>query len=146
MHAHLLYVLWSLMLIVRYFLFASAFAVALLFALDRNLSPLGERPAGPDVDRTVMRINSARTLPEKIIFDTSAQFNARVSPPVLAAEPQDQAASNILATAEAPKPQTKRTSPPQHGATPTTALHSTRTARSASSRRVYDRQVIVGAF
>lgn len=132
--------------IFRYVLFAGAFAVALLFALDRNLSPLVQRPASPDVDRTVIRINSALTLPEKIIFDTSAQITATISPPVLAAEPQDETASNTLATADVPKPQMKRTSPLQHGAPPTTALHSSRAARSASSRRLYDRQVMVGAF
>jgi hypothetical protein len=132
--------------IFRYFLFASAFVVALLFALDRNLSPPTEQPAGPDVDRTIIRINSARTVPEKIIFDTSAQIDTPISPPVLAAEPQGQAASNTLATAESPKPQTTRSSPLQHGSTPTTAHHSTRTAHSASPRRLYDRQVMVGAF
>lgn len=72
--------------IIRYFLFAGAFAIALLFAIDRNLPPLATPSAAPTVDRTVIRIRSARALPEKIILDTSASIAAAASSPLIAAE------------------------------------------------------------
>lgn len=131
--------------IIRYFLFAGALVVALLFALDRNLPPLGERSIGPEVDRSIIRIHSARALPEKIIFDTSTQIGATVSSPLLAAEPPAHIASNALAMAEPRKPETN-TPAPQRGATRAAGLRSNRAARSAASRRLYDRQVMVGAF
>ncbi|MCK1754436.1 hypothetical protein IVA78_04260 [Bradyrhizobium sp. 137] len=119
--------------------------MALLFALDRNLPPLGERSIGPEVDRSIIRIHSARALPEKIIFDTSTQIGATVSSPLLAAEPPAHIASNALAMAEPRKPETN-TPAPQRGATRAAGLRSNRAARSAASRRLYDRQVMVGAF
>lgn len=130
--------------VIRYFLFAGAFVVALLFALDSNLPPVRERSAGPEVDRSVIRIHSARALPEKIIFDTSEI--ATISSPLLAAGLPDRAASNAVATAEPPKPETKIAPVPQRGATQATSLRSKRATRSASSRRLYDRQMMVEAF
>ncbi|MHC4051404.1 hypothetical protein [Bradyrhizobium sp. 25ACV] len=70
--------------IVRYFLIAGAFVVALLFALDRSLPPLAELSTGPGVDRSNIRIHSARAWPEKIIFDASAQTAHTASPRWLA--------------------------------------------------------------
>lgn len=134
------------MLIIRYFLFAGAFTAALLFALDRSLTPLGERTEGADVDRTIIRISSARALPEKIIFDTSTQIAAAMSSPLLAAEPPDQLASNALAMAEPPKQETKITPAPQRVATRAAGVRPKRSARAASSHRLHDRQVMVGAF
>jgi hypothetical protein len=65
--------------IIRYFLFTGALLLALLSIADRYL------PAAPvdhadttDIDKTIMRIHSARKLPEKIVFDTS-------NPPVASA-------------------------------------------------------------
>ncbi|MCK1388916.1 hypothetical protein [Bradyrhizobium sp. 21] len=120
--------------------------MALLFALDRSLTPLGERTESVDVDRTIIRISSARALPEKIIFDTSTQITATISSPALAAEPPDRVASNAMAMAEPPKQETKIPPAPQRAATPATSLRSKRPARAASSHRIYDRQVMVGAF
>lgn len=132
--------------IIRYFLFAGAFTAALLFALDRSLTPLGERTEGADVDRTIIRISSARALPEKIILDTSTQIAATVSSPALAAEPPDHVVSNAMAMAEPPKQGTKIAPAPQRVAARAKSLRSKRTARSASSHRIYDHQVMVGAF
>lgn len=79
--------------------------MALFFVLDRFLPPHGERSGGSEVGRPVIRIKSARTLPERIIFDTSTEIAATVSPPLRAAELPDHVASNASATAEPAKPQ-----------------------------------------
>lgn len=79
--------------IIRYFLFASAFVVALLFALDRNLPPLDNMSASAPIGRNVIRIHSARALPEKIILDTSTGIAAAASTPLLAAEVPSHAVS-----------------------------------------------------
>ncbi|MCK1357669.1 hypothetical protein [Bradyrhizobium sp. 199] len=133
------------MLIVRYVVFAGSFALALLFVLDRNLPPLREASPSPEVDRSIIRIHSARALPEKIIFDTSP-VAATVSPPLLAAEAPKHAGSDALAMVEPPKPETNITPAPRHDATRAAGLRSNRTSRPASSHRGSLRQVMVGAF
>jgi hypothetical protein len=64
--------------IVRYFLFVGIFLLGLLLVADRYLPKPGESFASGDVDRTIIRIHSARPLPEKILFDTT---NPPVVPP-----------------------------------------------------------------
>jgi hypothetical protein len=76
--------------------FASSLVVALLFSLDHSLPPPAERAAGPDFDRTTIRIRSARALPEKIIF-TSTRIAATVFSPLLAADPLGHGESDALA-------------------------------------------------
>ncbi|RQH09499.1 hypothetical protein [Bradyrhizobium sp. RP6] len=56
--------------IIRYFVFVGALLLALLFAADRYLPAPLERAGPSDPDRTIIRIASARSLPEKIVFDT----------------------------------------------------------------------------
>jgi hypothetical protein len=75
--------------IVRYFLFVGILLLTLLFAADWYLPKPGERFASGDVDRTIIRIHSARPLPEKILFDTA---NPPVMPspnPIAAERPED---------------------------------------------------------
>ncbi|WP_128928265.1 hypothetical protein [Bradyrhizobium guangxiense] len=132
--------------IVRYVLFASAFVVALLFALDRSLPPPAGLAPAPGVDRSIIRIHSARTWPEKIIFDTSSQIATAVSSPLLAGQQSDDHADHALAMAAPQKPETKAPPASQPSAARTTSLRSKRTARAASMRRLYDRQAMVGAF
>lgn len=133
--------------IVRYVLFAGAFIVALLFALDRSLPPLAELASAPAIDRSIIRIHSARTWPEKIIFDTSSQIATAVSTPLLAGQqPQDDHAGHAFAMAAPQKPETKTPPASQPNAAHATSLRSKRTARAASVRRSYDRQAMVGAF
>lgn len=135
-----------LMPIIRYVLFASAFVVALLFALDRSLPPLDAVSASSGVDRTVIRIHSARSLPEKIILDTSTGIAAAPSMPLLAAEAPSQARSQVSAAPEAPQHETEIAPAPRLAAKRTAAVRSKRAAISAFTRRLYDRQVMVGAF
>ena len=57
--------------IIRYFVFVGSLLVALLFLADYLFpAPLQARTE-VDVDRSIIRIHSARTLPERIVFDTS---------------------------------------------------------------------------
>ncbi|MBR0734519.1 hypothetical protein JQ582_42060 [Bradyrhizobium japonicum] len=56
--------------VVRYFVFVGSVLFGLLLATDRYLPASAERPAAIDVDRSIIRIRSARELPEKIVFDT----------------------------------------------------------------------------
>ncbi|MDF0520490.1 hypothetical protein P0R31_24920 [Bradyrhizobium yuanmingense] len=112
--------------IVRYLVFASIFAVALLFLLDRSLPQAAERAAGPDVARTSIRIHSARALPEKIILDTSTRIATTVSTPLLAAESPDHGASNALAMLETRKPDVTPAS--RRGTARAAGLHSNRNA------------------
>ncbi|MBH5371922.1 hypothetical protein [Bradyrhizobium glycinis] len=114
--------------------------MALLFLLDRSLPPLGERAAGPDVDRTTIRIRSARALPEKIIFDTSTEMAAT---PLLAADSPDHGESNASVRLEMRKPDVTPAS--RRRAARAADLHSNRNARAASSR-LSTPLVTVGAF
>ncbi|MGY8710801.1 hypothetical protein RAD16_34125 [Bradyrhizobium sp. 18BD] len=62
--------------IIRYFVFVGALLLALLFAADRYLPTPVERAGPSDPDRTIIRITSARSLPEKIVFDTRPRADA----------------------------------------------------------------------
>ncbi|UFS90714.1 hypothetical protein LPJ38_08255 [Bradyrhizobium daqingense] len=124
--------------------------MALLFLLERNLAPTAKASAVPDVDRTTIRIHSARAWPEKIILDTSTGIVAAASSPLIAEAPSH-TAGDALALADSPKPETKIIPAPRRNATRAADLRPNRTARSAASRRLYDRQVMdrhvmVGAF
>lgn len=57
--------------IMRYFVFVGGLLLALLFAADRYLPAPGAAATVADPDRTIIRIKSARNLPEKIVFDPS---------------------------------------------------------------------------
>jgi hypothetical protein len=70
--------------IFRYFVFAGALLLALLFTAHRYLPAPVEQADRSDPDRTVIRIASARSLPEKVVFDTRLQANV---PQVAQAEP-----------------------------------------------------------
>ncbi|QDF40584.1 hypothetical protein FJN17_25095 [Bradyrhizobium symbiodeficiens] len=131
--------------IVRYFLVAGAFVVALLCALDRSMPPLADMSAGTGVDRSIIRIHSASAWPEKIVFDTSTQIATVVSSPLLATERRDDS-GQALAIAAPQKPEIQNTAASPQSAVRATSFRSNRTARAAASRRPYDRQLIVGAF
>jgi hypothetical protein len=56
--------------IIRYFVFVGGVLVALLFAADRNMPAPVDRTDNAGIDKTIIRIHSARGLPEKLVFDT----------------------------------------------------------------------------
>jgi hypothetical protein len=62
--------------IIRYFVFIGSLLLALLFVADRYLTPSPDPVRAAEVDRTIIRIHSARALPEKIVFDTSQPMPA----------------------------------------------------------------------
>ncbi|TWA92586.1 hypothetical protein [Bradyrhizobium stylosanthis] len=64
--------------IIRYFVFVGGLLLALLFVADRYLPVPVEAAAVADPDRTIIRIKSARSLPEKIVFDTSPRAHAPI--------------------------------------------------------------------
>jgi hypothetical protein len=137
-----------LMPIVRYFVFAGAFVVALLFALDRSLPPLAEISAGRGVDRSTIRIHSARARPDKIIFDTSTQLANVISSPVLASERRDDHASQAFAMAAQAKPAQQKLEAKIARASQRSSVRATRlrSKRTVHSRRLADRQEMAGAF
>jgi hypothetical protein len=57
--------------VVKYFVYVGSVLFGLLLAADRYLPTPAERSATIDVDRSIIRIRSARNLPEKIVFDTA---------------------------------------------------------------------------
>jgi hypothetical protein len=57
--------------IFRYFVLVGSCLLALLFTADRYLPRPADRAAADDVDRSIIRIRSARVGPEKIEFDTA---------------------------------------------------------------------------
>ena len=71
--------------IIRYFVFVGCVLFALLFSAERYLPAPVDRTDNAGIDKTIIRIHSARSLPEKIVFD----IRARVDVPALAtaAEP-----------------------------------------------------------
>jgi hypothetical protein len=100
--------------IIRYFVFIGGLLVALLFAIDLYLPTPPESGHASDPDKTIIRIRSARSLPEKIVFDTRPQTAA----PVLAnAHPVPDAVEGtsrdvLAAMAAAPTPATAKKDAP----------------------------------
>lgn len=129
--------------VVRYVLFSSIFAVALLFFLDRSLPQPAERAVRQEAAQAPIRIHSARALPEKIIFDTSTRIAATVSTPLLAAGSPDHGASDASAMLETRKLDIKPAS--RRDTTRAADLDSNRNGRAASSR-LSTGPVTVGAF
>jgi hypothetical protein len=70
--------------IIRYFVFVGGALVALLFAADRYMPAPVDRRDNAGIDKTIIRIHSARSLPEKFVFDTWAHADV---PALATAEP-----------------------------------------------------------
>ncbi|WP_342738980.1 hypothetical protein [Bradyrhizobium sp. B117] len=87
--------------IIRYFVFVGALLLALLFAADRYLPPPVERAGPSDPDRTIIRITSTRSLPEKIVFDTRPRTDA---PTIAQADPLPVVPQQKVGEAMAPVP------------------------------------------
>ncbi|WP_106947769.1 hypothetical protein [Bradyrhizobium sp. MOS003] len=121
--------------IIRYLVFASAFVAALLFALDRSLPPLSDVSAGAGVDRSVIRIHSARALPEKIILDTSTMVAVEASAQLLIPDASSRAASQALTTPESLGPTSEIAHNPRLSPSHATGGRSSRTAASSASPR-----------
>ncbi|MGL9622347.1 hypothetical protein QRQ56_30640 [Bradyrhizobium sp. U531] len=99
--------------IMRYFVFVGGFLLALLVAADRYLPAPIEATAVPDPDRTIIRIKSARNLPEKIVFDTSPQAEAPIIAQTdpLPEEPRQQLRETMAAVPAAPSGEARKEAP-----------------------------------
>ncbi len=99
--------------IIRYFVFVGALLLGLLFAANRYLPDPVDPSAAVDPDRTIIRIASARSLPEKIVFDTrprtDAPMIAQANPVV--EEPQQQVREAMAAMPAAPPAEIKKDAP-----------------------------------
>jgi len=104
--------------IIRYFVFVGALLLALLFAADRYLPAPVERAGPSDPDRTIIRIASSRSLPEKIVFDTRPRADepmmARTA--VIPEEPQHQVREAMAAMPAAPSPEVRKEAPARDSA------------------------------
>ncbi|WP_035701122.1 hypothetical protein [Bradyrhizobium genomosp. I (2014)] len=125
--------------IIRYFVFVGALLLALLFAADRYLPAPVERAAANDPDRTIIRIASARRLPDKIVFDTQPRSDL---PAVAQADPaaersQQDVREAMAAVPAAPLPASKIDQPTRVSAA--RRPHPKRAAK--LSQRVPERQL-----
>ncbi|MBB4258634.1 MULTISPECIES: hypothetical protein [unclassified Bradyrhizobium] len=125
--------------IIRYFVCVGGLLVTLLFAADRYLPAPGEPAATADPDRTIIRITSARRLPEKIVFDTRLRADvpeiAQADP--IPEEPRQHMREAMAAMPAAPSGQTKKESAPRVSAEART--HPKRSAK--SSKRSPERRL-----
>ncbi|WP_439365300.1 hypothetical protein ACNJYD_02925 [Bradyrhizobium sp. DASA03005] len=125
--------------IIRYFVFVGALLLALLFAADLYLPAPVERAGPSDPDRTIIRIASARSLPEKIVFDT----RPRVDVPMIAQthpipeQPQQQVHEAMAAMPAAPSVEVMKEAPTRASAA--VRPHPKRSAK--LQRRIPDRRL-----
>lgn len=99
--------------IIRYFVFVGGLLLALLFAADRYLpAPVGRTDAA-DPDRTIIRISSARRLPEKIVFDTRprADVPKMAQTDATSDQPEHQVREAMAAIPAAPSAEIKKEPP-----------------------------------
>lgn len=99
--------------IIRYFLLVGGLLLALLFAADQYLPAPVERAGPSDPDRTIIRIASARSLPEKIVFDTTqrADFLTIAQADPLPQEPRQQVREAMAAIPVEPAAEVKKEAP-----------------------------------
>ncbi|MDA9399006.1 MULTISPECIES: hypothetical protein [Bradyrhizobium] len=125
--------------IIRYFVFVGALLLALLFAADRYLPAPVERAGPSDPDRTIIRIASARALPEKIVFDTRPRADvpmiAQAGP--ISEGPQHQVREAMAAMPAAPSVEVRKEAPARVSAA--ARPHPKRSAK--LQRRIPDRRL-----
>ncbi|MHC4049885.1 hypothetical protein [Bradyrhizobium sp. 25ACV] len=129
--------------IVRYFVFVGGLLLALLFAADRYLPAPVERNDATDPDRTTIRIRSARSIPEKIVFDTRPRADlpkmAQTHP--MPEEPR-QSAREAMASLPAALPLDAKKEPPERKraeARPQAKRWAKSARRSAEPRLAFER-------
>ncbi|WP_256805769.1 hypothetical protein [Bradyrhizobium sp. Bra64] len=121
--------------ILRYFVFVGGFLLALLFAADRYLPTPVEAAALADPDRTIIRIKSARSIPEKIVFDTSQRAEA----PILAQAdpvPEEPLREAMAAVPAAPSGETRKEAPARAAAVLTHPKRSAKLQKRTSDKRL----------
>ncbi|MCG2626250.1 hypothetical protein L6654_06375 [Bradyrhizobium sp. WYCCWR 13023] len=106
--------------IIRYFVFVGALLLALLFAASRYLPAPVERAAAAEPDRTIIRITSARRLPDRIVFDTRPRSDlpAIAQADSVAERPQQLGREAMAAAPAAPLPESKNDQPMRFSTAP----------------------------
>ncbi|KQT13729.1 MAG: hypothetical protein ACOY3N_11525 [Bradyrhizobium sp.] len=124
--------------IIRYFVFVGGFLLALLFAADRYLPAPVEAAAVADPDRTIIRIKSARSLPEKIVFDTSQRAEvpmiAQADP--IPEEPPREVREAMAAVPGAPSGEARKEAPARAAAVLTHPKRSAKLQKRTPDRRL----------
>ena len=138
--------------ILRYFAFIGSLLLAFLFVADRYLAPEPDAISSPPIDKTVIRIHSARALPDKIVFDTS---RPTIAPPPVSTALADAHAEDALREAhamfaapqvQAEKPaQAEKPVPPKRRVAER-RIRQHRVARESGAREFGARDVGVGNF
>jgi len=124
--------------IIRYFVVVGGVLIALLLAADRYFPAPVERTNATDLDRTTIRIRSARGLPEKIVFDTRPRADlAAVATGEPSGEPQSPAREALAAMPAGATPEAKKEPPTRrHAEARSQAKRWTKPARPSSERRL----------
>jgi hypothetical protein len=126
-----------LMPIFKYFMLTGSVLLALLFVADIYLPPPPNRSDPVDVDRTIIRIRSGRTLPEKIVLDTTHPPVVAMTVPVAPDEPADRKKEALAMMSNDAPPLVK---PPQSSAN--RAVESRRAVRAPRAiRRTPERRL-----
>lgn len=124
--------------IIRYFVFVGGVLLALLFAADRYLPAPVEAAAVADPDRTIIRIKSASSVPEKIVFDTSQRTEAPIIAQAdpLPEEPPREVREAMVAMPAAPSGEARKEAPARAAAVLTHPKRSAKLQKRTPDRRL----------
>ncbi|KYG98506.1 hypothetical protein [Bradyrhizobium sp. DOA1] len=124
--------------IIRYFVFVGGLLLALLFAADRYMPAPVEAVAVADPDRTIIRITSARSLPEKIVFDTRQRAEAPmiVQAEPIPEEPLREVRETMAALPAAPSGEARKEAPARAAAVVTHPKRSAKLQKRTPDRRL----------
>lgn len=133
--------------VIQYFLITGSLLFALLFAADNYLpQPIG-RASATDVDRTTIRIHSARSLPERIVFDTASPAVEPPSAPRAAELPEDRPREAFAMMAESGPRQIRQVAATTRLADRQRAGRPRRAAPMVPQRRLaFDRRELFGGW
>jgi hypothetical protein len=131
--------------IIRYFVCVGLLLTALLFAADRYLPASVDQAQSAHLDKTIIRIRSARSLPEKILFDTRSPAIVAPAPVTEAAALSSREAFAVVTEATAPKTEDQRPLAQKLAQERLRAKRSSRPVRRTPERRLaFDRRDFFG--
>ncbi|MBR0719021.1 hypothetical protein [Bradyrhizobium liaoningense] len=132
--------------IIKYFVFVGLLLTALLFAADRYFPASVDHAQSANLDKTIIRIRSARNLPERIVLDTrSPEIIAPMAPAAEAAESSSRKAFAAMMEAAAPKTEEQKPLAQKFAQEKPRAKRSTKPVRRTPERRLaFDRRDFFG--
>jgi hypothetical protein len=119
--------------IFKYFVLVGGCLLALLFATDHYLPRQVERASAADVDRSIIRIRSARVGPERVEFDTA---HPPRSSPAIQAERHDALPRESYAMMPKSDPQPAETVAAAHESDRARTAHAHRKLRRSQERLI----------